>query len=91
MIENGKLTMLDIEELCRIAHEQQCEFTVSVSGDSVEVGIEPSYPHETQSSYTTKEVPRNDAVHITTKGMTHDIREMSEELAEKLREKGWNV
>lgn len=91
MIESGKLSMLDIEELCRIAYKNQCEFTVSVTKDSVEVGIEPSYPTEIESHYTTREVPRKDAVVIKTDGLVDDVKVMSEELREQLREKGWNV
>lgn len=56
MIENGKLTMLEIEDLARLAKEFKVEFHVTIYPDSAEVELMPWSPTVMESTNTTKPV-----------------------------------
>ena len=56
MIDNGKLTMLEIEDLARLAKEFNVEFHVTIYPDSAEVELMPWCPTMMESTNTTKPV-----------------------------------
>lgn len=62
MIENGKLTMLEIEDLARMAETFKVEFHVTIYPDSAEVELMPWSPTVMESTNTTKPVEEPKAI-----------------------------
>lgn len=56
MIEKGRLTMLEIEDLARLAYKFKVEFHVTIYPDSAEVELMPWSPTVMESKNTTKPV-----------------------------------
>lgn len=56
MIEKGKLTMLEIEDLARLAKEFKVEFHVTIYPDRAEVELTPWSPTVMESKNTIKPV-----------------------------------
>lgn len=56
VIEKGKLTMLEIEDLARLAEKFKVEFRVTIYPDSAEVELMPWCKTVMESTNTTKPV-----------------------------------
>ena len=83
MIEKGKLTMLEIEDLARLAEEFKVEFRVTIYPDSAEVELMPWCKTVMESTNTTK--PVEEPKVIVECGDVMNIEELKAEAERNLR------
>lgn len=83
MIEKGKLTMLEIEDLARLAYKFKVEFHVTIYPDSAEVELVPWRPTVLESTHTTK--PVEEPKVIVECGEVLNIEELKAEAERNLR------
>lgn len=86
MIENGKLTLLDIEELCKKVHEFSVEFTITIHPDSAEVTLSPWQP-TTMSTDTKVEPVQEPRVLVTSDKFmtTEEIKAEAERIKQEMK------
>ena len=88
MIENGKLTLLDIEELAKKAHEFKVEFNITIHPDSVEVTLSPWQPTMTESNYTQKPMEEPKVLVACDKFMnTEELKAEAERIKQEMKDR----
>ena len=86
MIENGKLTYANIEELCKMAQKYECDIAVIIRKDEAEINITKAYVTEIESNTKTTQKPPINPVVVTAKS-DDEFRKLQEDL----RKEGWGI
>lgn len=86
MIENGKLTYANLETLCKMAHEFECEIQIYIYQSHVEINVSREYATEIESNTkTTQKIPPRSV--IVSAKTDDEFRKLQEDL----RKEGWAI